>query len=233
LICCLVYHSVGIDHSPRSVRASDLERHIKLIRKRGASIVGPEALNSSGKYDESALNFLFTFDDGLANHRENVLPVLHDHGIKGLFFVPTAKLGLPGRLTKNSLREVVDAGHLAGVHGHSHDRWDMMSSSVLQAELETSRRTLSEICGTEPSHVAPPGGFFNARTVNTVRAAGFSTLRGMRWGVNRSWDPFALEVLPMSKRFGDPMLRLAISGGGPMVIELGYRAKHLLRKLSS
>lgn len=36
--------------------------------------------------------FLLTFDDGLADHAENVVPILQERGLHGLFFVPGAVL---------------------------------------------------------------------------------------------------------------------------------------------
>jgi peptidoglycan/xylan/chitin deacetylase (PgdA/CDA1 family) len=36
--------------------------------------------------------FLLTFDDGLADHAERVVPILRDRGIRGVFFVPGAVL---------------------------------------------------------------------------------------------------------------------------------------------
>jgi len=36
--------------------------------------------------------FLLTFDDGLADHAESVLPILADFGLRGLFFVPAQVL---------------------------------------------------------------------------------------------------------------------------------------------
>ena len=36
--------------------------------------------------------FLLTFDDGLADHAETVLPILQDRGLRGVFFVPGAVL---------------------------------------------------------------------------------------------------------------------------------------------
>ncbi len=36
--------------------------------------------------------FLLTFDDGLADHAETVLPILDDRGLRGVFFVPGAVL---------------------------------------------------------------------------------------------------------------------------------------------
>lgn len=37
-------------------------------------------------------SFLLTFDDGLSDHAETVLPILEDRGLRGVFFVPTCIL---------------------------------------------------------------------------------------------------------------------------------------------
>jgi peptidoglycan/xylan/chitin deacetylase (PgdA/CDA1 family) len=42
-----------------------------------------------GRYDPVRPLCLLTFDDGLKEHYTTVLPVLHDLGVEGLFFIPT------------------------------------------------------------------------------------------------------------------------------------------------
>ena len=45
-----------------------------------------------GRADIPERCFLLTFDDGLADHAETVLPILDDRGLRGVFFVPGAVL---------------------------------------------------------------------------------------------------------------------------------------------
>jgi len=45
-----------------------------------------------GRAEIPQRSFLLTFDDGLADHAETVLPILEDRGLRGVFFVPGAVL---------------------------------------------------------------------------------------------------------------------------------------------
>jgi peptidoglycan/xylan/chitin deacetylase (PgdA/CDA1 family) len=48
-------------------------------------------------------SFLLTFDDGLADHAETVLPILEDRGLRGVFFVPGAVLTTHRMLPAHSI----------------------------------------------------------------------------------------------------------------------------------
>jgi len=45
-----------------------------------------------GRTEIPARSFLLTFDDGLVDHAETVLPILEDRGLRGVFFVPGSVL---------------------------------------------------------------------------------------------------------------------------------------------
>lgn len=56
--------------------------------------------------------FLLTFDDGLADHRDYVLPVLQDLGLHGTFFVSGAPLTAQGMLSAHAVHLLLAAlGH--------------------------------------------------------------------------------------------------------------------------
>src|SRR5207245_776655 len=68
--------------------------------------------------------FMLSFDDGTVDHYEVVSPLLEAAGRAAIFFVPTAKLNQPGRLTGGMVKEMAKAGHTIGLHGHEHRRLD-------------------------------------------------------------------------------------------------------------
>lgn len=65
------------------------------------------------------LSFHLTFDDGLADHVRNVLPILDRRGLKGTFFVPGSILVHPGMLPAHAIHVLLaalgDAALLGGV----------------------------------------------------------------------------------------------------------------------
>jgi peptidoglycan/xylan/chitin deacetylase (PgdA/CDA1 family) len=226
----LVYHEVSDEPVARGVSPRDLERHVQMIRSSGAEIVTPRRL---GPLDRDRRSFVFCFDDGTTNHGSVVPPILARHDVNGIFYVPTQKLGLRGRLTAAGMKELHEAGHTIGVHGHTHDRWDRLSVAALRKELQTSRSIIADVCGVDSIHAAPPGGYFTPAAVEVARTMDFAYFRTMRWGFNRNADPFAIEVLPMTRVLGDWFIRSALSGGTSLLVDAAYRAKCAVRAVRS
>jgi peptidoglycan/xylan/chitin deacetylase (PgdA/CDA1 family) len=226
----LVYHEVGDRGVARGVSPRDLERHVRMIRTSGAEIVDPRRL---GGLEGDGRAFVFCFDDGTTNHGSVVAPILARHDVKGTFYVPTQKLGLGGRLTVDGMKELHEAGHTIGVHGHTHDRWDQLPVPALRQELQTARSIIADVCGVDPIHVAPPGGFFTPAAVDVVKSMNFAYFRTMRWGFNRKADPFAVEVLPMTRSLGDWFIRAALSDRTSLLVDAAYRAKSAVRAVRS
>lgn len=62
-----------------------------------------------GRLTLPAKSFLLTFDDGLAEHAEIVLPILQARGLRGLFFVPGIVLARQAMLPAHALHLLLDA----------------------------------------------------------------------------------------------------------------------------
>src|SRR5688500_18316735 len=61
-----------------------------------------------------AAGTILTFDDGGRSALDVVAPVLAEHGLRGEFFIATARLGTPGFLDLGGVRELAEAGHVIG-----------------------------------------------------------------------------------------------------------------------
>ena len=61
-----------------------------------------------------------TFDDGNASDVEVALPALRERGLAATFFVCAGRIGEPGYLDADQLRELADAGMSVGSHGWDH-----------------------------------------------------------------------------------------------------------------
>jgi peptidoglycan/xylan/chitin deacetylase (PgdA/CDA1 family) len=222
----LVYHEVGDERVARGVEPGDLDRHLRMIRATGALIADPARLDG---LECAGPRFVFCFDDGTANHASVAAPVLEKHGVKAIFYVPTQKLGRPDRLTADGMNHLHRSGHTIGVHGHTHDRWDRLSLNALRDELQTSGAIIRDVCGVDAVHAAPPGGFFTPAVVEVARSLDLTFFRTMRWGFNRRSDRSAIEVLPMTRRFGDWFIRAALTGRRSRLVEAAYACKCLVR----
>lgn len=67
------------------------------------------AAGMSGEVVLPDQSFLLTFDDGLREHAEVVLPILERHGLKGVFFVPGCVLSEPRVLSAHAVHLLLEA----------------------------------------------------------------------------------------------------------------------------
>jgi len=173
-------------------------------------------------------SFVLSFDDGTADHFNIALPVLREFDQNAIFFVPTAKLNLPDRLTDDQLRRISDTGHAIGCHSHDHKRLDDVSETELKYQLGTSCEKLEHITGKKVWAFAPPGGF----TTNSVRAAALGTgikiIRTMRWGFNRTPDFTALETVPINRHTDERQFQKILEGKHPRLLYFGKQAAKAL-----
>lgn len=105
----------------------------------------------------------FTFDDGFEDNLTVVAPVLEEFGLKGIFFVNPAFVGLTDSnaatvlrsrynsevkkcfLDRAQVKNLSDRGHLVGSHGLTHERLNTEDVIILRNELEESKRQIEEI----------------------------------------------------------------------------------------
>jgi peptidoglycan/xylan/chitin deacetylase (PgdA/CDA1 family) len=85
--------SPGVHEGLHGVTVTDFTAQIERLCGFGEPIDWPTLYAwMSGRCDIPDRCFLLTFDDGLADHAETVLPILQDRGLRGVFFVPAAVL---------------------------------------------------------------------------------------------------------------------------------------------
>ena len=81
------------------------------------------AVAAPGEFDSLAASGAhrigITFDDGFSSDLQ-CAELMHRHGIRGLFFIPTDTIGSPGRLGVEDLRTLVGIGMRIGSHSHEH-----------------------------------------------------------------------------------------------------------------
>lgn len=198
-----------------------------------------DALAAAGLFPQPPQSLLFptgaaerhcylSFDDATRDHAEIVLPHLRARNWQAIFFVPTAKLEQPGRLSRAQLQELVAAGHTIGCHGHEHRRMDRMRPGEMHDQLDTALRMLRELTGAAPWIFAPPGGYLNAALRRAALDRGLRVIRTMRWGFNRRPDLTALETMPIRRDTDARAFEAILAGRAPRGL---YRAKETLKAL--
>ena len=98
MLSVVVYHYVrDLPRTPfpriKGLQVDDFRRQVDTLRRRFEMATLDSALDFlGGRYQPSRDLCLLTFDDGLMDHYTEVLPILRDYGVHGVFFVSTSCL---------------------------------------------------------------------------------------------------------------------------------------------
>jgi peptidoglycan/xylan/chitin deacetylase (PgdA/CDA1 family) len=142
---------------------------------------------------------MFTFDDATVDHVD-VARVLHQHGVPGIFFVPTGRVGSPGYATWQQVREIADLGHIIGSHSVRHLPLSTLSTAEVKAELVDSRAELEDRVQVPVTYFAPPGGITTPKLHEQVLDAGYTMCRLTAWGVYATGDdPLTVPSVPITE----------------------------------
>ena len=113
-----------------------------------------------------------TFDDGNASDVEIALPRLLERRLTAEFFVLAGCLGERGRVDRDGVHGLVDAGMTIGSHGWSHSDWRRLDDRRALQELSDAPELLSELAGRPVRRVAVPHGAYDRRLLDRLRKAG-------------------------------------------------------------
>lgn len=155
-----------------------------------------------------------TFDDGNASDVTIALPELRRRNLQASFFLLGGKLGLPGYLDLQGVRELSQNGMRIGTHGMHHRDWSTLRDEELTAEIADSTRILQETTGGPVEIASCPFGSYDRRVLRMLRGAGFRVIytsdRG--WARADGWlqprntihDTEALQLADLGLNHGIP-----------------------------
>jgi peptidoglycan/xylan/chitin deacetylase (PgdA/CDA1 family) len=125
----------------------------------------------------TARNVLLTFDDGGVSFHTPIAGLLEGHGWRGHFFITTDRIGTPGFLNEEQLRDLNRRGHVIGSHSCSHPtRMAALTLAELDREWRGSLERLSQILGSQVTTASVPGGYYSRQVGESAAAAGIETL---------------------------------------------------------
>jgi peptidoglycan/xylan/chitin deacetylase (PgdA/CDA1 family) len=118
-----------------------------------------------------------TFDDGGVSFHHPIAGLLEAHGRRGQFFITTDRIGTPGFLTADQIRELDRRGHKIGSHSATHPtRMAALSRVDLDREWRSSIARLSEVLSKTVTIASVPGGYYSLEVGRSASAAGIRTL---------------------------------------------------------
>ncbi|MDP9346756.1 MAG: polysaccharide deacetylase family protein, partial [Actinomycetota bacterium] len=117
-----------------------------------------------------------TFDDGGASALA-AADILERRGWAGHFLVTSSRIGTPGFLTAEQIRDLSRRGHAVGSHSHTHPTYmGKLSRREIDDEWTRSRTILTDVLGVPPALASVPGGFLSNDVINGAAAAGYRVL---------------------------------------------------------
>jgi peptidoglycan/xylan/chitin deacetylase (PgdA/CDA1 family) len=234
MLLVLTYHRIV--KNPGDVKgffdvcAGEIESHLQTALQIWGKAATPADLQLEQHESSSAhTGFLVTFDDGTADHYFTAAPLLERHGVRGVFFVNTARWGADGYLTVAQCQELQARGHAIESHAHQHKPLTGLPEDQLLSQLAESRRLLCENGLGQWGLLAPPGGFYDAAVVQAAKTCGYRSLRTIEWGYNRRLNPFAVESIIINRRLAGKWFRLMASPNAEAAKEAVFQVKQTVK----
>jgi peptidoglycan/xylan/chitin deacetylase (PgdA/CDA1 family) len=114
-----------------------------------------------------------SFDDGNASDVEIGLPGLVERGLTADFFILAGRLGAPGSLDDQAVKELAAGGMTVGTHGMRHIPWRGLSPTASRAELVDARERIQACSGAMVDAAACPLGRYDRRLLGDLRRLGY------------------------------------------------------------
>jgi peptidoglycan/xylan/chitin deacetylase (PgdA/CDA1 family) len=114
-----------------------------------------------------------SFDDGNASDVAVGLPALRERGLRGSFFPIADRIGKPGSVDRDGLRDLAANGMTIGSHGMFHRAWRGLGEEALDQELVDARRMIEAESGARVNTAACPLGSYDRRSLQRLRKLGY------------------------------------------------------------
>jgi peptidoglycan/xylan/chitin deacetylase (PgdA/CDA1 family) len=222
----LLYHGVGpsnthIDPGFLRVRPPAFRAQIELLREAGFEFVTvAEFAERAGGSEPPAGLVALSFDDGMDDNHDVVLPILREQGLRATVYVTTGLIGRPNpwlapeagarMMTVDELRDLVAADFEIGAHTVTHADLSQLDFESCLREVRESRLVLERLLGVPVRTFAYPTCRYGPAALAAVQTAGFSaavTCQGLG-----SWHPFELQRSLVTGKDGMPSFLLKLAG---------------------
>lgn len=190
----LMYHHIGIltdpndEQFPFTLSPQMFEKQLLFLKQNGYEIASEHDILHARQtgHTHLAKPVLLTFDDGYEDNYTALFPLLQKYQAHALIFLITDKIGTPGYLTWEQIKEMKESGLVAfGSHTCSHRRLRSLPDEEIVREITKSKQILEEKLGAPVVSFCYPfgAGGFDKRVRPHVFKAGyvldFSTKKGI------------------------------------------------------
>lgn len=186
----LMYHAVcPPQNNPNSIFTSPelFQAQMRYLKQRDLRGVSMQELRQAESVGNARRLIGLTFDDGYEDFLQNAVPVLERFGFSATVFVVGGMLGGENNwqfrynprpqlnlLSVEGVREVSARGMEVGSHTMTHMPLFGTEQELLEEEVSSSRRVLSEVLGQAVDGFCYPYGAIDSAAVQAVRRAGYA-----------------------------------------------------------
>ncbi|MFI2433602.1 polysaccharide deacetylase family protein [Streptomyces sp. NPDC018693] len=202
-----VYHSVSADPpswiAPFTVTPRVFAEQLTLLQDSGLTVVPLRDLVAAlyGGPPVPPRSAVLTFDDGFADFRTTVAPLLAERELPATLYVTTDALREPvaaadgasrfppaAMLTWREVVELDSMGVEIGGHSRTHPQLDALPRHRVREEIEGCREQLQDVLGHRVDSFAYPHGYSSPAVRRAVGAAGFTSAAAVRDGFSSDAD---------------------------------------------
>jgi len=217
----LTYHHVGILPGKwrlNTVSEKSFEYQMRFIKRHGFHVISFDDLVEGDKKGRLFVRntVVLQFDDGYDDNYKYALPILKKYGFSAMEFLISDKVGDPGFLTWDEVKEMEKYNFLAGAHTRHHVYLPRVSMIQAQDEIAGSKKVIEGHLGHRIDYFCYPSGGFTEEIKRLVKEAGYRAAVTTNRGKDRfNIDLYELDRIHMNStddRYSGLILWFKLSG---------------------
>ena len=179
----LMYHHIKINTQPNNavergldVAPAMFEKQMDMLSRMGYKAVTLKQMTQfvDGKNTISQ-NIAITFDDGYDDIYTQAYPIMKKYGFVGTIYLIVDSIDKPGYMTKEQVKELIDAGFELGSHTLNHPNLANANLNNAKSQIETSKARLDKMFMYDVTSFCYPSGKYNDQVVKLIKGAGYSS----------------------------------------------------------
>ncbi len=180
-----------------TVSEKSFEYQMNFMKRHGFQVISFDDLVEGIKEGQQfARNtVVLQFDDGYEDNYKYAFPILKKYGFPAMVFLVSDKIGTPGFLTWDQIKEMEKYNFLAGAHTRHHVYLPRLSLAQAQDEIAGSKKMIEDHLGHSIDYFAYPSGGFTEEIKRLVKEAGYKAAVT----TNRGKDRFNMDLYELKR----------------------------------
>ena len=214
----LTYHHVGIPSEKwrlNTVSEKSFDYQMSFIKRHGFQVISfgdlVEGIKKGYQFNRNTV--VLQFDDGYEDNYKFAFPILKKYGFPAMVFVVSDKIGTPGFLTWDELKEMEKYSFLTGSHTRRHPYLPSLNKLQAEDEIAGSKKIIEDHLGHSIDYFAYPTGGFSSDIKRLVKESGYKAAVTTNRGKNRfNTSSYDLKRIHMSNVDDQYSLWFKLSG---------------------